>query len=417
MMRLLCLLLFAVILPSFAASSVANPVSPVIGFTVDRLPLQQVLMIFYDQCEHRGLVLDPGLQKLDDPVTFKSPSLPCAQVRSVLLELLSRVGLSIESKGGFDLVKRVKQIEERDSWLQVLYEPKYRDALELADMVMVLVRKGSFAHQRKGVVQLGSASPEVPETGTNVASMMSKPVDRLLFVGPADECSAVQSLLSRLDVPAAQVELRAGVYEFQSSDSSGSAINAVLSLFKGRLTVDASSVVQPGAAIKLVSGGVDAALSLLDHDSRFKYVARPSVLAKDGEPVHFFAGEQVRVNGAIVVDRNGNPVQSKETLSGGLTLDFTPVVRGQVVDVSLLQSVSDFVPGSDGSLLKRDLKSRLIMQPGAVYVIGGLKSMRQVKTKDRLLGFHLGSMSDANETELILVLSVEVSSQIGPGGG
>jgi type II secretory pathway component GspD/PulD (secretin) len=412
MIRLLVFFCASLFFNDFAFSATV-PV-PVIGFTVDRLPLQQVLMIFYDQCERRGLVLDPGLSKLDDPVSFKIPSLPCSQVRPLVLELLARSGLVIEGKVSFDLVKRVHQADERDTWQQLFYAPKFRDALDLADMSMIAVRKGSFAHQRKGPVQLSSASTEVPETGSNVASMASKPVDRLVFFGPPGECVALQALLARLDVPVPQVELRAGIYEFQSTGASGSAVNAAASLFNGRLTLQATSVAQAGGFVKVAAGGVDAALSLLDHDSRFKFVARPTVLAKDGEAVHFFAGQQVRVNGATVLDRNGNPIQSKETLSGGLTLDFTPIVRGEVVDVSLLQSLSDFVPGSDGALLKRDIKSRLVMQPGAVYVIGGLRSSRHATGDDRLFGLRIGTTADANDTELLLVLTVQVDGQPSP---
>lgn len=97
-------------------------------------------------------------------------------------------------------------------------------------------------------------------------------------------------------------------------------------------------------------------------------------------------------------------------MSAGVTLEATPRIRGSVVDLSLYQAVSNFVATSNGdpSILKRDLRSRLVMKPGNVYVIGGLQSSRKARANTGLFGFSLGSSEDQNETEVLLLLTVEV---------
>jgi hypothetical protein len=379
----------------------------------DRLPAQQLAMIYYDQCEQRGIVFDPAVNKLDDVLTMKTPSLTCAEARVVVRDALTRAGVGIEVHDGYDVLRPVSVPDDRDGWREFIYRPRFRDAIELAEQAMIAVRKGSFAHQRRAApVQVANApagGPLVPENGGNGASITQKPIDKLVFYGPEAEAKAVQSLLVRLDVPSPQVEIKAGIYEYQSGKSEGSAVNAALSLFKGKFGMSVSGGAPAGNTIKLNLPSVDAALSLLDQDSRFRYVARPKVMATDSEPVRFFAGEEVRVAGAVILDRNGNPIQSRETLSAGVTLEATPRIRGDVVDLSLYEAVSNFAAtsGGDPSVLKRDLRSRLLMQPGYVYVIGGLQTSRKSDSGSRLFGFSTGQQRDENQTEVLLLLSVQ----------
>lgn len=384
-----------------------------LSMVFDRVPLQQLVLIYYDQCEQKGVVFDAGVVGLDQVVTLKTPSMSCASVHSLLVDLMGRSGVGVESKSGYDLVRLVRAHDDRDDWKTALYTPRFRDAVELAELTMIAVRKGSYAHQRKGVqVQSAGAvavSSSVPENGSNGASLTGKPVDKLVFFGPPDEVANVLSLLSRLDVPVGQVEVSMGVYEYQSGSSVGSAINAAVSLFKGRigLTVDGGS--SGGSSLKLALPSLDAALSVLDQDSHFKYVARPRVSVKSGEQASFQAGQDVRVVGAVSLDRNGNQVQSIVTMSAGVSVQVLPVVRGEVVDLTLHQLVSDFVssPNADPSIVKRDLSTGLVVQPGAVYVIGGLQTTRKNSSSHRFFGFGVGDASDVSQTEILILLSVK----------
>lgn len=384
---------------------------PRLAFTMERLPARQLVMLFYDQCEKRGLVFDPSAQRLDDPLTIKTPSMSCAETRLVLLDALSRLGLSIEGRSGFDVVKQAVLQDERDTWRELIYRPRFRDPLELAQLARIAIRKGSFAHERQAqAIQLGQQGqvPLVPDTGSNGASIMGKPVDKLLFFGPAQEVAAVESLLSRLDTPAPQLEIQAGVYEFQAGKQDGSAVNAAVRLFGSRLGVTVDGGVAGGTSLKLALPSIDAALTLLDQDTRFRYVARPKVLVRDGQEVVFTSGQDVRVDGQSVVNGSGQIITTKTTVTAGLTLQATPVVRGELVDLSLRQVVSDFVPSLNDqpSLVRRDLSTRLLMQRGYVYVIGGLQTNRKSSSHRGLFGFPISDAADVSDTEVLLLLTV-----------
>lgn len=381
------------------------------SLALDKIPAQQLVMLFYDQCENKGLVFDPAINKLDETLTVKTSSLSCTETKQILDDALSRVGVVIEPKNGYDVVSLARRQVEYEGWQQMIYRPKYRDPLELAQMTAIMIHKGGFAHQRRGaqVQQTESSPAEVPETGSNGASFVAKAIDKLVFYGPPSEAKAVEALLNLLDVPSPQIEIMAGIYEFQSGHAEGSAVNAALRLFGSKLGLTVSGGTTAGSTLKLSLPNLDAALSLLDSDSRFKYVAQPRVMTKDSQQVVFTSGQDVRVNGAVTLNGSGQSVQSKTTLTAGVSLQATPYIRGEVVDLTVRQQVSDFVasPNDDPSVMRRELTSRLVMQPGYVYVIGGLKTNRRLSGKQALFGLPIGNSQDSSDTEILLLLTVK----------
>ena len=396
------------------------------ALTLDKIPVQQLIMLFYDQCEKRGLVFDPAINKLDDVLTIKTPSLTCDQTRVILVDSVARVGIGFESHGSYDVVRQVKPRDEHEGWEQFIYRPRFRDPVELADQCLIAMRKGSFAHQRR-VSSVQVATPaasqpqQVPDTGSNGASLTTKAIDKLIFYGPPNEAEAVRSLLQILDVPYGQVEINAAVYEYQSGTATGSAVSAMIQLFNAKLGLSISGGAAAGAAtagspastatantLSLNLSNFSAALALLDQDTRFRDVSRPKVLARDGQQVVFTTGQDVRVTGSVTMNASGQSVQSMTDVTAGVTFQVTPVIRGDAVDVALHETVSDFVPSpnSDPSILKRDLVTDLMMRPGLVYVIGGLNTSSKTTSRQRFFGIPIGDNFDSNDTEIILLMTV-----------
>jgi hypothetical protein len=144
----------------YVPSAAVKPVQVVNGkfsLAMDKMPVQQLVMIFYDQCEKRGLVFDPALNKQEETLTIKTPAMSCSETKRILTDALFRAGVAIERRDGFDVVVQVRQREEIEGWQELIYRPRFRDPLELAQMARIAVRKGSFAHERRGAqVQLAT---------------------------------------------------------------------------------------------------------------------------------------------------------------------------------------------------------------------------------------------------------------------
>ena len=381
----------------------------------ESVPLRQLLLVHYEACAKRGFVVDPSIgAALDATVTMRMTGQKCEYFASALEQSLARMKLVIVKNPGFDMITGLKDIDERDKFTHVVYQPRYRDAIALADMCQIVIRKGAFAHKSGIKVSSGPSSAAASsdmarsaDTPGSGASFMAKSVDKLVFFGPPSEVAAVSSLLAQLDTPSAQLEIRVGVYEFSSQNDAGSAVNAALKLFNGRFSISTGTSAV-GSVLKITSGSIEAALDLLDTDSRFKYVARPKVLVRDGQPARFFAGEDVRVTGQTTLDAKGNQVQSKETLSAGVTLEVTPRIYEDTVSLDIYQAVSSFIAssGADPTVNKREVRTSLGVEAGAVYVIGGLQSGRKTATKSRFLGWRMSDVQGGADTEVILLLSV-----------
>lgn len=380
------------------------------GMTFDKVPVQELINLFYDQCSKKGLLYDPAVNKLEQSLTIKTPILNCDQLKPIFDEAMSVAGVEVKQNQLFDIVRPKTLVDEKLSFEQFIYKPKFRDAMELADQTLIIINKGSYAHSsRKNIVSTNPDKPSnVPDNGTNGSSITTKITDQLIFFGPHNEVVAVQNLLKLLDTPNPQIEISAGIYEFQTSASESSGVNAALKLFNTfGLNVAGENAL--GSSLKLTIGSIDVALSFLDKDSRFHFLARPKMLVKDGEQASFESNQVVRVNGDVTQNGSGQTVQAVQNLTAGVTFTALPHVRDSVVDLTLDQTFSDFVqsPNNQPSILKRNLSSRLIMQPGFVYIVGGLQTTRTSNTKNRLFGYSVGHDNENSETEVILLLTVK----------
>lgn len=419
--RILCCFLLVFSNFSFSIDLPKNQVNNVgkLSLVFDQLPIQQLIVLVYDQIDKSGLVIEPAAMKVNYPVTLNVSNLSKDQILVILRDLVNRSGLVIERKGSVDYVKVVDR-QDSDDFVELIYFPKNRDALELVEMCSLLVKKGKFAHQRQSQViqtvsdNLSSSTQKVAENGTNGASLTGKSIDRIVFFGPPVEVESLNRFLVKLDTPQPQIEIRAGIYEYQSDVSKGSAIKAVLNFFNSDSGISFGSSKLGGDTIKLKIPNIDVIFSFLDQDSRFKNVATPKLMAKDNELARFFAGQDERVTGAVVLDRSGNPVQSKETLQAGVTLEITPRIRVDSVDISLYEAVSTFISSSsnnsDLAVLKRDIRSRLNMKPGFVYVIGGLKTHKKTSDDSRFFDYSVGKSHNLQESELLLLMSINNES-------
>lgn len=402
-----------------------NPVkSSALSMQFDTVSVKQLVLVLYDSClSKRGIVFDPSASALDGMASVRLVDASCSTVERLVSQVVSSAGLVFQKESGYDILRKPLG-DDQSSWSLMVYQPRNRDSFRLAELAQVAIRKGRWAHARSSMpsAAAGPVSSEVPETGSNIASQMSKVQDRLVYFGPPVEAENVRRVLAMLDTPESQVEVRVGVYEFTSGGVEGGGVAAALDLFKGRVSASltSSTVAGAGAAVaRVAAGGIEAALSLLDRDSRFRYVARPKLLVKDSEPARFFAGEEVRVAGAVTLDAKGNPFQSRETLSAGVTLEVTPKVYADSVELGLYQAVSSFTAASSGSepsTLKRDLRSTILARPGEVYVVGGLTSSKRTQGEARLLGFRTSVTDDQSESEIVLVVSVTPTTGHPPSG-
>jgi hypothetical protein len=74
---------------------------------------------------------------------------------------------------------------------------------------------------------------------------------------------------------ASEIVLKAAVYEVGTDRKEGGAVKLATSLLGGKFGFNVSGNVLDGVSVKLAFGGIDAVLSALDADSRFRSIPGP----------------------------------------------------------------------------------------------------------------------------------------------
>jgi general secretion pathway protein D len=340
-------------------------------------------------------------------------------------ELLQSSGFAVERRAGVVWIGKALPLGDEI----IVYRPQHRSARYLADVVQSVTGARSLlarglrnpANQQNIVQPVAMQNmpqpvqQHAPESITSAAGLVDRSeVDQVAFSVEAKDVFKVRKLLADLDTPAGEVVLKAAVYEVGTDRQEGSALKLAASILGGKLGFAVSGSVLDGVSLKLVKGGIEAVLSALDADSRFRSVSRPQVRVRNGAQARFAVGSEVPVLGAAQLDKNGNPVQSVDYRQSGVILLATPEIRVGVIELNLSQELSNFVATSTGvnnspTLIKRAVSTRLSISPGEVVILAGLQDDKQDEQHERLpfFGWLLGTSRQSRQSEILVLIEAQ----------
>jgi type II secretory pathway component GspD/PulD (secretin) len=431
MKRLLSALLLSV--AACASAWSAQPVQPVSSFDFDSIALADLVRVVYvEALPTLPYTVDPVLLQDRRPVSFRyRPS--DGDFRQVFAAFLRGVGYELATKGKLDVLRplplqpRLAAIDDPAQEVFV-YRPRFRDGAQLIEMVSSLVT-GRFSNQRSMNIDApsspamsASSSGSTASSGAVVASsgslldLANRKVDQIIFVGPVREVAALRKLFGQLDVDSGEVVVTGVLYEVTTGKDSGSAFSLALNILGGKLGLSVGGAGTLANAVTFKSATIDAAVSALATDSRFKTVSTPRLRVRSGAQARLTVGQDVPTLGAVSYPQGGGaPVQSVEYRSSGVILGITPQVRDVGIDLHVDQQISDFVKtdtGVNGSptLTKRSFSTDVTVADGELVVLGGLT---QEKGSDARSGlsflpklFQSSTVSDSR-TEVLLLLRVD----------
>lgn len=394
-------------------ATVANPADAV-SFNLANVKLGELVTLAYRDAFKTPYVLSPDVVGDQRIVSLRFGGDSAGKGKADFVKFLDMMGVVIEKRGGIEFLTIAKPIEvEREPYV---YRPRYRDVSYLTDLLKPLF-KGQFVNQRGVQPAPGAgvdASKQVPLG--SAAAMVDKNADLLVFNGEHSEIVKLSKLLPQLDVATGEVLARAALYEVTNTKDSGSAWQLAASILSSKLSISIGADAQVlGNAVRIKTSGIDAVLSALATDSRFKVVSSPSIRVRSGSSARFSVGQEVPVLGAVTYPGSGQqPVQSVEYRPSGVIFELTPQVRDAAVDCSLSQQVSNFVNTTTGvnnspTLIKRELKTDVSLADGDVIILGGM-----TETKDSggstgmsfLPAFMRSKTESSSKSEIILVLQL-----------
>lgn len=354
------------------------------------------------------------------------------QVRQRLRKLIQQLDVEMASKGN----NRVVYL-------------KYAKAEELVD-VLKGVSDNLQAEKSSGSKGNGAQRGEVmiaahPETNA------------LVLTAPPDIMNALQDVIAQLDIRRAQVLIEALIVEMAEGDgvnlgvqwgslesgtviqygNTGVPIGQVMvgleeakdttttesywnsttnkwesrqSTEKGDFSTLASALSGVnGAALSVVMGDWTALISAVSTDSNSNILSSPSITVMDNGEASFIVGEEVPViTGSAAGSNNDNPFQTVERKEVGIKLKVVPQINeGNSVQLKIEQEVSN-VLGANGAVdvrfAKRQLNTSVMVEDGAMIVLGGLIDERALESESKvpLLGDipYLGHLFKSTSTQV-----------------
>lgn len=406
-------------LAAILAYLVAFPVSAAaVSLTINEGRLVDLVRIAYGELAKEPYILAHEVLESQDLFTVDLRNVSVDRAVSSIADLVHSAGFEVRKRGGVVWIGKAQ--EQADEL--IVYRPRHRSARYLADVVQsVTAAKSVLSRSIKPMEQTGQGVQPVPvqqgqtvkqSSPTSVEGQIDRSeVDQIAFNVAPKDAAKVRKLLADLDTPSGEVVLKAAVYEVGVSKSEGSAVQLAIKL--AGVSASLSGNVLSGGSIKFAQGGIEAVLSALDADARFKSVSRPQVRVRNGAQARFSVGQDVPVLGSSQMDKNGNPVQSVDYKQSGVILTATPEIRADVIELALQQELSNFIvtkTGVNGSptLIKRAVNTKLGLVPGEVVMLAGLQDDQEDETQNRFpfFGWLLGQERQNKRSEILVFIEV-----------
>lgn len=407
----LSFVLLVLLLPSISFPAPAPTVPVPVTISLHQVRLSDLARVVFGDLLQRSYIFDSEVIHSLDDISINWNRLDHVQVEKLTRDIFISRGYEIDHAGAVLMIRRT---QTQDSQLLV-YKPRNRSARYLSDILL----KVADAYQlgSRGLssnLSFQKASAREPEAQSSALSKVDKSApDQLAYECTKEQCKRLENFLVEIDTPEAQVLLRAAVYEVGTTQGQGSAVQIAAHLLNGRLSFDSGSAISGASKLHLSSVSLDAVLSILDQDGRFKAISRPMLRVRTGAQARFSVGQQVPVLGSISLDKNGNAVQSVEYRQSGTIFSVQPDVRRDVVDLDVTQELSSFVTTTTGvnnspTLLQRTASSQLTIKPGEVVVFAGLEEQREDHAESRFFGWSIGEKKNSITSELLLFIEALV---------
>lgn len=389
--------------------AIAEPVS----FNIRNAGVQEFCDLVIKGVLDRDYVLPVGLVPADKKVSVSIKSIEKEEALGVAQSVLASVDVVIEEKGGILYLKKKvdapivpnQPVQEMPTVSQVK-EGKIEDS-DVLNIVEVYWPMHRSIEVLSSAVKLAGA--KIIEAKSNGGA--------LVFSGREEVIEKTLKLLSKFDQPSMAVNVKAVLVEFSESSEKSNSFSSVLSAFSGKVGLTLEAGTKSVNAFTITGKSLQVLLSALEGDSRFRYVAEPSLRVLDGEKGKITVGSEVPTRGAVTLDQNGNSLQSIIYKTAGVMLELQPKIYKDSIIMAVNQQISSFAvtttSGIDSpTVLKRDLQTTLDAKSGDVIVMAGMDESRESDTSSGfswLPSLFSGHGSSKSRSQILLLLEVNRS--------
>lgn len=401
----------------------------------DKVPVVQLLQSTYRNMLGKDYIIDPMLTGDSRLITLSVKDLPKDKLKSTVDTLLAESGIAIKSVGGIPYFYPANKYQgtQVPAAQDGAISPAVQTMAQVAPQTSALPIPAQAAESNSE--QLGPVRYEevrfyepryrLPEQMQQMANPMLgtqfSATDRVTLAGTVDNVERVQKILEQFDSLPPEITAKALVFEFSESKTEGSTIQLALNILSGKLTTGfGGPVATADNFVRFKNKSIDAVLSAVSGDGRFKLVSAPSIRVRDGAKGRITVGQDVPVLADAQLDKNGNPVQSVQYRPSGVIFEISPRIMRDRIELSLSQQLSNFQQTNTSkinspTLTKREVSTVVGIESGDMIVLGGLDEKKDNNTRQGLSLLPRILDSTSTETTSTQVLVVLLVTKIIPG--
>ncbi|WP_255876022.1 type II secretion system secretin GspD [Microbulbifer elongatus] len=389
------------------------------------------------------------------------------EVKQVLNELLQGGG----KQAGNDVQPLRIAVDERSNSILLTGDPVTRTQLKKViqrldqplagegNTAVVYVQYAS-AVDLKPILEGMSGSIQKTEKDQQVADVevsiqVNEELNALVLTAPPSLLETMKGVIAKLDVRRAQVLIEAIIVEVREGTESDLGVkwlagnnDDIFAGFEndvaigdpdGDNTIEVDGVpINPGSLdpLNLVRSGLNlgflsgtdvrVAINALATENNANILSTPQIMALDNEEAEILVGQNVPfITGSqLTTGSNNDPFQTIQRQDVGTILKVTPRVNNNnSVTLDIEQKVENVLPvtgaASDIVTSKREIRTKVLVDDGAILVLGGLieDNLTEVKNKVPLLGDIPGlgrlfrnSEKDVGKTNLMVFIRPRILS-------
>lgn len=367
----------------------------------------------------RDYVIAPDVIQADRRITVSVKKTDSDGLLTLLEGVLKTVDVQIENKGGILYIEKLKPLDtvsNAQSALPVQQTPS-------GEGQTPLTAQNVSKQENKVPEEIESYSPKgrtvdflaavVKAAGASVIDFKGKS-EKLVFSGTKEAMEKARVILSQVDTSPISVHVRAVLVEFTDGKNESRSMNVALSILAGKIGAVYQAGNKLANALTYKGSTLNAAISAIEGDSRFKYVAEPSIRVVDGETAKLVVGSEVPTRGAVVTDQQGNAQQSIDYRTAGVVINLEPRVLDGMVSMKIGQQISSFALTTTSNIdsptiLKREAQTTIALKPGELVMLAGMDEERTNQSSSGLSflpDFMHSKNHESSRSQLVLMLEV-----------
>lgn len=390
---------------------------------LQKVGLPELATAIFKGVVQKDFVIAPDVLADDRKLTLSFKDKEPFQVLNALKNTLEVSGLKLTEKQGVYYVEKSDTTDKSGGIKTALGESLPGGSQSVAGSADSIDTHGDSHEKANADFKTYRVKHRSPEYLANFikfagAKVTESPKGEYLIYA-ADEAiqPKIDRLLDLLDTSPQALTIKAAVIEYNESSDSSRSFSGAFNLLAGKLSMVYKAGQALANTISFKNANIQAALSAIEGDTRFNYLAQPVLRVLDNEKAKITVGADVPVRGQSTLDKNGNPVQSTEYRTSGLVFELLPKINGDSIVLSVDQQISSFVTTTTSNidsptLLKRQAQTVIDIQRGELIMMAGLeeqKSSNSTSGFSWLPKFLRSDSSSSNKSQILLLIEVSPS--------